>query len=98
MHCGTYLGESREQQPSSFGQIHLADQYDAIGARYLSHLPNEYAVAVASTVFWFAPALLTSPHHSRRVEAGDYVAGTLVRLDGSVEDGEASGWMTTMAC
>ncbi len=65
MHRGTYLGESGEQQqqPSSFVQIHLADQYNAIGARYLSHLPNEYTVAVASTVFSFTLALLTSPHH-----------------------------------
>jgi len=207
MHRGTYLQGSDDpmsQQQSSFVQIYLADQYDAIAAKYLSQLPNEYAVTVASTVatfsiysfvsnaallrplgetsrlrltqdladfelaleqlvfkggtslslsqiaggkpyaelravrqllYWtaledrtlspaevakgllrdawvkdlrpstlfhflfsFAPALLTSPHHFRRVDAGDYVSGTLVKLDGSVEDGEASAWMTTMAC
>ena len=48
-------------------------------------------------LFSFAPALLTSPHHFKRMDAGDYV-GTLVKLDGSVDDGEASAWMTTMAC
>jgi len=49
-------------------------------------------------LFSFAPALLTSPHHFKRTDAGDYVSGTLVKLDGSVDDGEASAWMTTMAC
>jgi hypothetical protein len=48
-------------------------------------------------LFSFAPARLTSPHHFKRMDAGDYV-GTLVKLDGSVDDGEASAWMTTMAC
>ena len=49
-------------------------------------------------LFSFAPALLTSPHHFKRMEAGDYV-GILVKLvDGSVDDGETSAWMTTMAC
>lgn len=49
-------------------------------------------------LFSFAPALLTSPHHFKRMDAGDYV-GTLVKVvDGSVDDGEASAWMTTMAC
>jgi len=207
MHRGTYLKESEDpmsQQQSSFVQIYLTDQYDAIAAKYLSQLPNEYAVTVASTVatfsiysfvsnaallrplgemsrlrltqdladfemaleqlvfkggtslslsqiangkpyaelravrqllYWaaledrtlspaevakgllrdawvkdlrpstlfhflfsFAPALLTSPHHFKRVDAGEYVSNTLVKLDGSVEDGEASAWMTTMAC
>jgi len=207
MHRGTYLKESEDpmsQQQSSFVQIYLADQYDVIAAKYLSQLPNEYAVTVASTVatfsiysfvsnaallrplgemsrlrltqdladfemaleqlvfkggtslslsqiangkpyaelravrqllYWaaledrtlspaevakgllrdawvkdlrpstlfhflfsFAPALLTSPHHFKRVDAGEYVSNTLVKLDGSVEDGEASAWMTTMAC
>ena len=49
-------------------------------------------------LFSFAPALLTSPHHFKRMDAGDYVSSTLVKLDGSVDDGEASAWMTTMAC
>eukprot|EP00579_Thalassiosira_antarctica_P029106 CAMPEP_0202026552 /NCGR_PEP_ID=MMETSP0905-20130828/59192_1 /ASSEMBLY_ACC=CAM_ASM_000554 /TAXON_ID=420261 /ORGANISM="Thalassiosira antarctica, Strain CCMP982" /LENGTH=526 /DNA_ID=CAMNT_0048589801 /DNA_START=1 /DNA_END=1581 /DNA_ORIENTATION=+ len=206
MHRGTYLQESVDDamsQPSSFVQIYLSDQYDTIAGTYLSQLPNEYAVTVASTVatfsiysfvsnaallrplgetsrlrltqdladfemaleqlvfkggtslslsqiaggkpyaelravrqllYWialedktlspaevakgllrdtwvkdlrpstlfhflfsFAPALLTSPHHFKRMDAGDYV-GTLVKLDGSVDDGEASAWMTTMAC
>jgi len=48
-------------------------------------------------LFSFAPALLSSPHHFKRMDAGDYV-GTLVKLDGSIDDGEASAWMTTMAC
>ena len=54
-----------------------------------------------STLFHFlfslAPALLTSPHHFKRMDAGDYVR-TLVKLDGSVDDGEAGAWMTTMTC
>ena len=49
-------------------------------------------------LFSFAPALLTSPHHFKKMDAGEYVSNTLVKLDGSVEDGEASAWMTTMAC
>ena len=48
-------------------------------------------------LFTFAPNLLSSPHHFKRMEAGEYV-GTLVKLDGSIEDGEASAWMTCMAC
>jgi len=34
----------------------------------------------------------TSPHHFKRMDAGDYVR-TLVKLDGSVDE-----WMTTMTC
>ncbi|KAL3823322.1 hypothetical protein ACHAXA_010457 [Cyclostephanos tholiformis] len=205
MHRGTYLQESIDatSQPSSFVQLYLADQYDNIACTYLAQLPNEYAIAVASTVamfsiysfvsnaallrplgetsrlrltqdladfelaleqfvfkggtslslsqiadgkpyaelrafrqllYWtaledktlspaevakgllrdtwvkdlrpstlfhflfsFAPARLTSPHHFKRMDAGEYV-GALVKLNGSVEDGEASAWMTTMAC
>ena len=206
MHRGTYLQENADtssQQHSSFVQIYLTDQYDNIASTYLTQLPNEYAVTVASTVatfsiycfvsnaallrplgessrlrltqdladfemaleqllfkggtslslsqiaggkpyaelralrqllYWtalddktlspsevakgllretwvkdlrpstlfhflfsFAPALLTSPHHFKRMDAGDYVR-TLVKLDGSVDDGEAGAWMTTMAC
>ena len=206
MHRGTYLQEATEHQQqttSSFVQIYLTDLYDEIATKYLSQLPGEYAVTVASTVatysiycfvsnaallrplgetgrlrltqdladfemaleqlvfkggtslslsqiaggkpyaelravrqllYWngledgdpspaevakgllraawvkdlrpstlfhflfsFAPSLLTSPHHFKRMEAGEY-ADTLVKLDGSVDDGEASAWMTTMAC
>jgi len=206
MHRGTYLQEPADDDgalvSSSFVQIYLTDQYDIIATKYLSQLPNEYAITVAYTVatfsiysfvsnaallrplgetgrlrltqdladfemvleslvlkggttlslsqiaggkpyaelramrqllfasvgledktlspaevakgllrdawairpstlfhflFSFAPTLLTSPHHFKRMDAGDYV-GTLVKLDGSVDDGEASAWMTTMAC
>jgi len=45
----------------------------------------------------FAPKLLSSPHHANRVTAEDYVK-TLVNMDGSVDDGEAASWMTTMKC
>ena len=45
----------------------------------------------------FAPSLLSSPHRFKRVRVDEYV-GTLVTLDGSVEEGEASSWLTTMAC
>ncbi|KAL3793104.1 hypothetical protein HJC23_005606 [Cyclotella cryptica] len=48
-------------------------------------------------LFSFAPNLLSSPHHFKRMDAGEYV-GTMVKLDGSIEDGEASAWMTCMAC
>jgi len=48
-------------------------------------------------LFSFAPTLLSSPHHSKRMRPEDYVS-TLVQLDGSIDDGEASAWMTTMAC
>ena len=54
-----------------------------------------------STVFHFlisfAPPLLSSPHHSKRMAVEEYV-NTLVKYDGSVDDGEASAWMTTLAC
>ena len=32
------------------------------------------------------------------MDEGEYVSTTLVKLDGSVDDGEISAWMTTMAC
>jgi hypothetical protein len=48
-------------------------------------------------LFSFAPNLLTSPHHFKRMDAHQYV-GAMIKLDGSVDDGEASAWMTTMAC
>lgn len=37
-----------------------------------------------------------NPYHFKRMDAGDYV-GTLVKLDGSGDDGEARAWLTTMA-
>jgi len=48
-------------------------------------------------LFSYGPSLLSSPHHMKRMRVEDYVL-TLVDLNGSVEDGEASAWMTTMAC
>jgi len=48
-------------------------------------------------LFTFAPSLLSSPHHASRMSAEEYVR-TLVKLDGSVDDGEAKAWMTTMSC
>lgn len=48
-------------------------------------------------LFSFAPTLLASPHHSKRIRPEAYVA-SLVQLDGSIDDGEVSAWMTTMAC
>jgi len=52
---------------------------------------------VCNFLFSFSPDLLSSPHHSKRQRPEEYVS-ELVRLDGSVEDGETSAWMTTMAC
>lgn len=48
-------------------------------------------------LYSFAPSLLSSPHHAKRLKAEDFVA-TLVKLDGSVNDGEDAAWMTTMGC
>ena len=48
-------------------------------------------------LFSFAPDLLSSPHHSKRMRPENYVS-TLVMLDGSIDEGEASAWMATMAC
>lgn len=48
-------------------------------------------------LFSFAPSLLSSPHHFKRMKPDDYVK-TLVQLDGSISDGETSAWMVTMAC
>lgn len=54
-----------------------------------------------STVFHYlfasAPNMLSSPHHWKRLRIDEYV-GTLVTLDGDVDEGEAGDWMTTMAC
>jgi hypothetical protein len=52
---------------------------------------------VCHFLFSYAPSLLSSPHHTKRMKPEDYVA-TLVQTDGSIEDGEASAWMTIMAC
>lgn len=52
---------------------------------------------VCHFLFSFAPSLLSSPHHSKRMRAEDYV-GTLVKLDAEIEDGEATAWMNIMAC
>jgi conserved oligomeric Golgi complex subunit 5 len=48
-------------------------------------------------LFSYAPNLLSSPHHWKRMRADEYV-GTLVTLDGDVEEGESVDWMTTMQC
>lgn len=48
-------------------------------------------------LFSFAPKLLSSPHHSNRMAADEY-AKTLVKDDGSTEDGEARAWMSTITC
>jgi hypothetical protein len=48
-------------------------------------------------LFSFAPSLLSSPHHLKRMRVEDYV-GTLLTLNGEVDEGEAGAWMTTMAC
>jgi len=52
---------------------------------------------VCHYLFSFAPDLLTSPHHWKRLSVEDYV-GTLVSLDGNIDEGESLDWMTTMAC
>lgn len=52
---------------------------------------------VCHFLFSFAPSLLSSPHHAKRMKPNEYVA-TLVHPDGSAEDGEANAWMTIMAC
>jgi hypothetical protein len=52
---------------------------------------------VCQFLFSFAPTLLSSPHHSKRMTPEAYVS-ELVSLDGSIEDGEVSAWMTAMAC
>ena len=55
----------------------------------------------ASTIFHYlfsiGPSTLSSPHHVKRMTAGDYV-GTLIQLDGSVVTGEDAAWLTVMAC
>jgi len=48
-------------------------------------------------LFSFAPDLLSSPHHWKRLRVEEYV-GTLVSLDGDIDEGESLDWMTTMAC
>jgi len=48
-------------------------------------------------LFSYAPKLLSSPHHFLRMTAEEYV-NSIVKFDGSTEDGEAKVWMTTMSC
>jgi hypothetical protein len=52
-----------------------------------------------STVFHylisFAPSLLSSPYHAKRMSAAEYVK-TLVRLDGTWD--EDASWMTVLSC
>lgn len=48
-------------------------------------------------LFSFAPSLLSSPHHANRMTTEEYVH-SLVKLDGTVEDGEGKAWVTTMSC
>lgn len=48
-------------------------------------------------LFSFAPDLLSSPHHFKHLKVEEYV-GSLLTLNGDIEEGEASSWMTTMAC
>ena len=48
-------------------------------------------------LFSFAPPLLSSPHHSKRMSVEEYVS-KLVKLDGDVDDGETTALMTTLAC
>lgn len=48
-------------------------------------------------LFSFSPDLLSSPHHYKQMGPEEYV-NELVRLDGSVDDGETNAWMTIMAC
>jgi hypothetical protein len=52
---------------------------------------------VCHYLFSFAPDLLSSPHHWKRLKVEEYV-GTLVSLDGDIDEGESLDWMTTMAC
>ena len=52
---------------------------------------------VCHYLFSFAPDLLTSPHHWKRLRVEEYVR-TLVSLDGNIDEGESLDWMTTMAC
>jgi hypothetical protein len=52
---------------------------------------------VCHYLFSFAPSLLSSPHHMKRMRIEEYV-GTLVTLEGDIEEGEAGSWMTTLAC
>jgi hypothetical protein len=48
-------------------------------------------------LFSYAPSLLSSPHHTKRMKAEEYVS-TLVSLEGSIESGEDQAWMTIITC
>jgi hypothetical protein len=52
---------------------------------------------VCHYLFSFANDLLSSPHHWKRLRVEQYV-GTLVSLDGDIDEGESLDWMTTLAC
>ena len=49
-------------------------------------------------LFSFAPSLLSSPHHAKRMKAEEYVSSLLVQLNGSVDAGEDDAWMITVGC
>mmetsp|Transcript_29950 Transcript_29950/g.72609 ORF Transcript_29950/g.72609 Transcript_29950/m.72609 type:complete len:1186 (+) Transcript_29950:321-3878(+) len=48
-------------------------------------------------LFSYAPNLLSSPHHWKKMKADEYVR-SLVSVEGDIEEGESSDWMTTMSC
>ena len=51
-------------------------------------------------LFSYAPTLLSSPHHVKRIKANDYIfQQLLIHLDdGLVDDGEEDAWMVTLSC
>ena len=52
---------------------------------------------ILNFLFSFAPNLLSSPHHYKRMSAEDYVK-TIVNYNGSFSDCETTAWMNVMAC
>ena len=49
-------------------------------------------------LFSYAPSWLSSPHHTKRVKAEEYVFSQLVDYNGSVDHGEEDAWLVTLSC
>ncbi|CAB9502933.1 Component of oligomeric golgi complex 5 [Seminavis robusta] len=79
--------ENKENQASAIAKTMLRESW----------IKDVRTSTVCHYLFSYAPSLLSSPHHSKRMREEEYV-GTMVGLDAGTEEGEAKAWMAIMAC
>lgn len=81
-----------------------ASSYNKTGADLAKALLREAWIrdvrpsTVTHYLFSYAPMWLSSPHHTKRLRAEDYVFSRLVHYDGSVDHGEEDAWLVTLSC